>query len=184
MLYRVSLIVVSFCTKGFAYLVCWPRGRGVGLTCTRRFSFHEFYNFLPFNFFFWKTLFYPRHLPTLTPTTHTHDPRPQPTTHYPRPTTFSYTRGAGYGWFFITISTGNKKATINALWGYNSSVHILSPFLFSYVTIIIIILYAISLFSLTILRYMREKCDAVNRIIFLPYESLELHGLVYFIIDS
>ena len=35
-------------------------------------------------FFFWKTLFYPRHLPTLTPTTHTHDPRPQPTTHDPR----------------------------------------------------------------------------------------------------
>ena len=59
-------------------------GRGVGLACTRRFSFHEFYNFLPFNFFFWKTLFYPRHLPTLTPTTHTHDPRPQTTTHDPR----------------------------------------------------------------------------------------------------
>ena len=63
-------------------------GRGVGLACTRRFSFHEFYNFLPFDFlilfFFWKTFFYPRHLPTPTPTNHTHDPRPLPTTHDPR----------------------------------------------------------------------------------------------------
>ena len=39
--------------------------------------------FLIFNFFlFWKTFFYPRHLPT--PTAHTHDPRPLPTTHDPR----------------------------------------------------------------------------------------------------
>ena len=80
MLYRVSLTVVSFCTKGFAYLVCWPRGRGVGLTCTRRFSFHEFYNFLPFNFFFLENLI----LPTTFTHTHTHDPRPQTTTHDPR----------------------------------------------------------------------------------------------------
>ena len=38
-------------------------------------------------------LFHPRHLPTPTPTTHTHDPHPRPTTstHDPRPTTFSYT---------------------------------------------------------------------------------------------
>ena len=75
-----------------SYLLCWPRGRGIGLlVCTRRFSFHEFYNFLLFNFLifisFWKIFF-------------THDnyrhphPRPTPTTHdlYPRPTTFSYTR--------------------------------------------------------------------------------------------
>ena len=46
--------------------------------CTWRFSFHEVYNFLLFNFltliFFGKLFFYPRHLPTLapTPTTHTH----------------------------------------------------------------------------------------------------------------
>ena len=79
-----SVIVVSVCTKGFAYLLCWARGRGIGLVCTRRFSFHEFYNFLPFNFLvfisFWKIFFYPRQIPT-------------PTTHdlYPRPTTFSYT---------------------------------------------------------------------------------------------
>ena len=35
-------------------------------------------------YFVWKIFFYPRHLPTLTPTTHTHDPRPLPTTHDPR----------------------------------------------------------------------------------------------------
>ena len=61
----------------------------LGLACTWRFPFHEFYNFLPFNFLifiiFWKTFFfYPRHLPTPTPTTHTHHPRPLPTTHGPR----------------------------------------------------------------------------------------------------
>ena len=75
---------MSVCTKGFAYLLCWPRGRGVGLACTRRFWFHEFYNFLPFVFliliFFWKTFF----LPTTFTHTHTHDPRPLPTTHDPR----------------------------------------------------------------------------------------------------
>ena len=38
---------------------------------------------------FFLYLFYPRHLPTPTPTTH--DPRPTTSTHYPRPTTFSYT---------------------------------------------------------------------------------------------
>ena len=90
MVYRVSFIVVSVCSKGFAYLLCWPRGRGVGLTCTWRFSFHEFYNFLPFNFlifiiFFGNPFFYPRHLPT--PTFTTHDKYP-----HPRPTTFRYTR--------------------------------------------------------------------------------------------
>ena len=74
---------MSVCAKGFAYLLCWPRGRGVGLASTRRFSFHEFYNFLPFDFlilifFFWKTIFLP------TTFTHTHDPRPLPTTHDPR----------------------------------------------------------------------------------------------------
>ena len=78
--YRVSFILVSVFTKGFAYLLCWPRERGIGLACTRRFSFHEFYNFLPFNFFFGKLFL-------------THDiyphPHPWPTTytHYPLPTT-------------------------------------------------------------------------------------------------
>ena len=88
-----SVIAVSVCTTGFVYLLCWPRGRGIGLVCTRRFSFHEFYNFLLFIFliliFFGRLFFYPRHLPTPTPTTHdprptTHDPRPLPTTHDPR----------------------------------------------------------------------------------------------------
>ena len=64
---------MSVCTKGFAYLLCWPRGRGVGLTCTPRFSFHEFYNFLLFNFLIFGKLFF------------THDiyphPRPRPTIH-------------------------------------------------------------------------------------------------------
>ena len=73
--YLIIIIIILF-----ALLTA---GTGVGLTCTRRFSFHEFYNFLPFNFlifiFFGKPSFYPRHLPT--PTTHTHDLRPLPTTH-------------------------------------------------------------------------------------------------------
>ena len=69
-------------------LLCWLRERGIGLVCTRRFSFHEFYNFLLFKFliliFFGRLFFYPRQLPTPTPTTHTHNPRPLPTTHDPR----------------------------------------------------------------------------------------------------
>ena len=55
---------------------------GIGLVCTRRFSFHKFYNFLLFNFLILNILeifFYPH-------------PRPTTSTHYPRPTTFSYTR--------------------------------------------------------------------------------------------
>ena len=87
-IFHLNVFLVSVCTRGFGYLLCWPRGRGIGLVCTRRFSFHEFYNFLLFNFLifisFCKTFFYPRHLPTPTSTTHTHDPRPLPTTHDPR----------------------------------------------------------------------------------------------------
>ena len=48
-----------------------------------------FSNTLLYHFFY--TFFYPRHLPTPTPTTHTQDPRPPNMTHDPRPTTFSYT---------------------------------------------------------------------------------------------
>ena len=55
-------------------------------------SFHEFYNFLLFNFNFLLCLedFF---LPTTFTHTHTHDPHPRPTTstHYPRPTAISYT---------------------------------------------------------------------------------------------
>ena len=64
---------------------------GIGLVCTRRFSFHKFYNFLIFNFLiliFFGIFF----LPTTFTHTHNHDPRPTTSTHYPRPTTFSYTR--------------------------------------------------------------------------------------------
>ena len=63
-----------------SYLLCWPRGRGIGLlVCTRRFSFHEFYNFLLFNFliFIFLDFFF---------FFFTHDNYP-----HPRPTTFSYT---------------------------------------------------------------------------------------------
>ena len=62
--YRVSFIshlhafLVSVCTKGFPYLLCRPRGRGLGLlVCKRRFSFREIYNFLLFNFFLPKLAF-------------------------------------------------------------------------------------------------------------------------------
>ena len=73
-IFHLNVFLVSVCTRGFGYLLCWPRGRGIGLVCTRRFSFHEFYNFLLFHFLifisFWKTFFYPGHLPIPTPTTH------------------------------------------------------------------------------------------------------------------
>ena len=58
-----------------------------------RYSFHKyfttfFYWFLFFNYFtlslFFLYFFYPRHLPTPTPKTLTHDPRPLPTTYDPR----------------------------------------------------------------------------------------------------
>ena len=77
------------CSKGFAYLLCWPRGRGIGLLCTRRFSSHEFYNFSLFNFL----IFYLFRRLIFTHDIYPH-PHPRPTTftHYPRPTTFSYTR--------------------------------------------------------------------------------------------
>ena len=77
--YRVSFIfhrnafLVSVCTRGFTYLLCWPRGRGRRLVCTRRFSFHELYNFL----LLLPTTFTHTH-------THTHDPRSLPTTYDPR----------------------------------------------------------------------------------------------------
>ena len=82
-IFHLNVFLVSVCTRGFGCLLCWPRERGKGLVCTRRFSFHEFYNFLLFNFlifiFFCKTFF----LPTTFTHTHTHDPRPLPTTHDP-----------------------------------------------------------------------------------------------------
>ena len=75
-IFRLNVFLVSVCTKGFAYLLCWPQRRGLELlVCKRRFSFHKFCNFFAIFFLF----FYPRHLPT--PTTHnfyplrTHEPR-------------------------------------------------------------------------------------------------------------
>ena len=75
--YRVAFIfhLNAFLVLGFAYLLCWPSGRGIGLVCTRRFSFHEL---LIFNFFsFLENLFF------------THDiyPHPRPTILYPQTTT-------------------------------------------------------------------------------------------------
>ena len=75
--HRVSFIfhrnafLVFVCTRGFAYLLWWPRERGRRLVCTRRFSFHELCNFLLL-------------LPTTFTHTHTHDPRLLPTTYDPR----------------------------------------------------------------------------------------------------
>ena len=48
-IFHLDVLLVAVCTRGFAYLLCWPRGRGIGLVCTRRFSFHEFYKILLFN---------------------------------------------------------------------------------------------------------------------------------------
>ena len=88
-------------SKGFAYLLCWPRGREVGLACRRRFSFHEFYNFLPFNFliliFFLENFFF---LPKTF--THTHDSRPLPTT-------FSYTLQFGSKWDLRVLTSSAKS---------------------------------------------------------------------------
>ena len=72
-IFHLNAFLVPVCTRRFAYLFCWPRGRGIALVCTRRFSFHEFYNFLLFNFLifiFLEDIFLP------TTFTHTHDPRP------------------------------------------------------------------------------------------------------------
>ena len=84
-IFHLNVFLVSVCTRGFGYLLCWPRGRGIGLVCTRRFSFHEFYNFLLFIFliliFFGRLFFYPRHLPTPTTTPTTHDLYPLPRTY-------------------------------------------------------------------------------------------------------
>ena len=81
-IFHLKVFLVPVCARGFGYLRCWPRGRGIGLVCTRRFSSHEFYNFLLFNFliliFFLEDFFF----------AHDNYPHPQPT-----PTTFSYTPG-------------------------------------------------------------------------------------------
>ena len=47
------------------------------------FSIYNYYYYFYFIIFF-LYFFYPLHLPTLTPTTHTHDPRPLPTIYDPR----------------------------------------------------------------------------------------------------
>ena len=87
--YRVSFIfhlnafLVPVCTRGFAHLFCWPRRRGIGLVCTRRFSFPEFYNFLFFIFVNYYYYYFLEDIfsPTTFTHTHTHDPRHLPTTH-------------------------------------------------------------------------------------------------------
>ena len=103
-IFHLNVFLGSICTRGFAYLLCWPRGRGIGLVCTGRFSFHEFYNFSLFIFLI--LIFF---LPTTFTNTHTHDPHPRPTTstHYPRPTTFSYTRHELLEYRYMDDVTGN-----------------------------------------------------------------------------
>ena len=75
-IFHLSVFLLSVCARGFGYLLCWPRGGGIGLVGTRGFSFHEFYNFLLLNFLnliFFGRLFF-------THDNHPH-PRPLPTTH-------------------------------------------------------------------------------------------------------
>ena len=75
-IFHLNAFLVPVCTRGFTYLFCWPRRRGMGLVCTRRFSFHEFYKFLLFNFLiflFWKAFI----SPTTFTHTHTHEPYPR-----------------------------------------------------------------------------------------------------------
>ena len=62
-----------YCTWGFAYSLYWPRGRRMGLVCTRGFHFMNFTLFFLFNllicsFLFYSLIFsfpflYPWHLP-------------------------------------------------------------------------------------------------------------------------
>ena len=83
-IFRLNAFLVSGCTKGFAYLLCWPRGRGIGLlVCTQRFSLHEFYNFLPFGFsnLYFLEFFFSTH--DIYPNPHP-QPRPMTSTYYPR----------------------------------------------------------------------------------------------------
>ena len=61
-IFCLNAFLVSVCTKGFAYLLCSLQGRGIRLlVCKWGLSFHEFYNFLLFNFlmffFFLETIF-------------------------------------------------------------------------------------------------------------------------------
>ena len=71
-IFRLNASLLTVCTyKGFAYLLCWPRGRGRWLVCTRRFPFHESY-LIFIIIFFWK-LFFPHDIyPHPWPTTSTH----------------------------------------------------------------------------------------------------------------
>ena len=88
--YRKSLLKSLISGRG------WRRSRdekgnqGVGdfpvINILQLFYIYSFVAItLLYHFFY--TFFYPRHLPTPTPTS----PRPTTYTHYPRPTTFSYT---------------------------------------------------------------------------------------------
>ena len=58
------------------------------------FRFINILQFFSIYYYYFLSFFSIRFLPTTFTHTHTHDPHPRPTTstHYPRPTTFSYTR--------------------------------------------------------------------------------------------
>ena len=84
-IFRLNVFLVSVCNRGS--LICFAdRGEGVGLVCRRRFSFHEFYNFLLFNFLIF--IFLGRLFFTHDIYAHPH-PRTTPTNHdlYPLPST-------------------------------------------------------------------------------------------------
>ena len=88
-------------------LICFAdQGEGIGLVCTQRFSFHEVYTFLLFNFF--GKVF---SLPTTFTHTHTHDPRPTTSTHYPRPTTSSYTPLRSRLQFAVHVWTAERASS-------------------------------------------------------------------------
>ena len=89
-----------------------------------RFSFVKFfiaffYLFLFFKYFtlsFFSILFLPTTFTHTHTHTYTHDPRPLPTTHDPRPTTFSYTREDNMLFSHVEISSFRAKAHLIFHW--------------------------------------------------------------------
>ena len=120
--YRVSFIfhlnafLVPVCTRGFAHLFCWPRRRGIGLVCTRRFSFPEFYNFLLFIFVnYYYYFFFGRHFFTHDIYPHPH-PRSTTSTDYPRHLATLQLNG-------LWLTKQNRNIVLSALKGVHYLVH-------------------------------------------------------------
>ena len=87
-IFHLNVFLVSVCARGFGYLLCWSRGRGIGMTGMYGEIFVSWIlQLFPIKLkkdFFWKTFFYPRQLPTPTPTPTTQNLYPRPTTDDPR----------------------------------------------------------------------------------------------------